>query len=199
MAPRPPSKPKASLDVVTSEALRAWRRTYSTAPLPDLFVLGVRGYYRDLMGREGVNDVGMYDDALFIVSPPLGAMTSWNANTDPSRYGVNKNADGKMMARLKTGCWKMISRLHRGKYQAFGQGEFPVTVERIAADGSIAQTETGRFGIDLHLGGDNGTSSEGCQTVPPEQWEDFRRTLNSALHLHHASYFHYFLIDGPIA
>lgn len=198
MAPRPQSKPKAGLDVVTSEALRAWRRTYSTAPLPDLFVLGCRGYYRDLMGRVGVNDLNQYDDSIFIVSPPLGALTSWNANTDPSRYGWNAGA-GKYMARLKTGCWKMIPRMHRGKYQAYGQGEFPVTVERIAADGSIAQTEEGRFGIDLHLGGDNGTSSEGCQTIPPEQWEDFRKALNAALHLHHASYFHYLLIDGPIA
>jgi lysozyme len=198
MVPRPPSKPKATIEAVTAEALRAWRRVHESEPLPDLFVLGCRSYYRDSMGKPGQNDLSQYDDSFFIVSPPLDAMTSWNGNTDPSRYGWNAGA-GKYMARLKPGVWKMITRMHRGKYQAYGQGENPVTVERIKSDGSIAETETGRFGIDLHLGGNNGTSSEGCQTVPPEQWEAFRKTLNSALHLHHASFFHYILIDGPIA
>ena len=196
MVPRPSSRPQASLSKVTAVALRAWQKAGNASPLPDFLLVGVRGYFSQSIGAPG-NDISAYDDALFLVTPT--GFSAWNANVDPSRYGINKNAGGKMMARLKTGCWKMISRMHRGKYQAFGQGEFPVTVERIAADGSIAQTETGRFGIDLHLGGDNGTSSEGCQTVPPEQWEDFRKTLNSALHLHNASYFHYLLIDGPIA
>jgi lysozyme len=177
-------------------ALKRWRASKGEAAFPELFLLGVRGYFSESIGKPG-NDISAYDDALFLVSP-LG-FSSWNANVDPSRYGVNKNAEGKCMARLAPGCWKMISRIHRGKYQAFGQGGHEVTVERIDAHGKVAQTETGCFGINIHLGGVNGTSSEGCQTLPPEQWPDFRKTLNAALHLHDASYFHYILIDGPIA
>ena len=196
MVPLPPSKPKASLSLVMATALKRWRASKGEAAFPELFLLGVRGYFSESIGEPG-NDISAYDDALFIVSPQ--GFSAWNANVDPSRYGVNKNAEGKCMARLAPGCWKMVSRMHRGKYQAFGQGGHEVTVERIDAHGKVAQTETGCFGIDIHLGGVNGTSSEGCQTLPPEQWPDFRKTLNAALHLHDASYFHYILIDGPIA
>ncbi len=57
---------------------------------------------------------------------------------------------------------------------------------------------SGEFGINLHLGGTNGTSSEGCCTLPPEQWSDFRRTLNETLHLAGLKWFAFILIEGPI-
>lgn len=194
MIPIPQSRPKASLSVVMAAAKAEWEKT-NTTPLPSLFVLGVRGYYDSTIGEAG-NDINAYDDAFFIISPL--SMTSWNGNTDPTRYGVNPRADGKCMARLKTGCWTMRPRMHRGKYQAYGQEESPVTVERIRANGSISRTETGCFGIDLHLGGINGTSSEGCQTVPPDQWEKFRKELNATLHLNKVKKFSYILINGPL-
>ena len=196
MIPIPKSKPKATRDIVISKATEAWADKHGTAPLPERFVLAVRGYYQDTMGEPGVNDLSMYDDALFIVAPT--SMTSWNANVDPSRYGWNAGA-GKYMARLQPGCWWFKPLIHRGRYQAFGQGDNLVTVERIRKDGSVAQTETGEFGINLHLGGVNGTSSEGCLTVPPERWSDFRRTLNQVLHLAGLKRFALILIDGPIA
>ena len=195
MIPIPKSKPKATRELVIAKATEAWAKEHGTAPLPDRFVFAVRGYYRDSMGEVGTNDVGIYDDGFFIVTPQ--EMTSWNGNTDPGRYGFNNNA-GKYMARLKPGCWWFRSLIHRGKYQAFGQGENLVTVERIRSDGSIAKTESGEFGINLHLGGVNGTSSEGCLTLPPEQWRDFRRTLNAVLHLAGLKRFALILISGPI-
>ena len=136
MIPIPKSKPKASRDLVIAKATEAWADKHGTSPLPERFVFAVRGYYSITIGEEG-NNINVYDDAFFIVTPTN--MTSWNGNTDSSRYGWNANA-GKFMARLKPGCWWFKPLIHRGRYQAFGQGENLVTVERIKKDGSIGVT-----------------------------------------------------------
>jgi len=81
---------------------------------------------------------------------------------------------------------------------AFGQGDDEVTVERLRSDATIAQTETGCFGINLHRAGVNGTSSEGCMTVPQDQWVQFRNTLDLALEKTGVKTFPLILIDGPI-
>ena len=138
-----------------------------------LFVVAVRGLFSLTIGAPG-NDINVYDDGLYVVQPAANGdpvVKTWNANTDPTRYGRNAHAGGKFMARLKPGFWWMQERLHGGRYRAFGQCESPVTVERIDEAGNVRQTETGCFGIDLHPGGINSTSSEGCQTVPRETWE----------------------------
>jgi lysozyme len=190
----PPNKPRASLSVVVDAAAKA----LGERPMPEIFVLMDRAYYDRTMGNPG-NDVGIYDDAAFIVSP-LG-FTSWNANTDPSRYGWNPNA-GKYMARLKPGIYTFRRLKHRASspsgYMAFGQGPDPVTVERIRRDGTIAETETGCFGINLHRGGVNGTSSEGCLTIPPSQWPYFDDRLSDILTRTGLKTFPLILIDGPI-
>lgn len=194
--PIPPSKPHASLSVVMAAAEKA----NGGKPLPAVFVLAVRGYYRDTMGVPRSNDYGIFDDAFFIVSP--FGFSAWNGNSDPSRIGWNGNA-GKFMARLKPGVYTYQRLKHHASrpdgYMAFGQGERPVTVERLRQDGTIAQTETGYFGINLHRAGINGTSSEGCCTVPREQWEDFRDTLSDAMRKSAVSSFSLILVDGPIA
>jgi lysozyme len=81
---------------------------------------------------------------------------------------------------------------------AFGQGSRPVTVERLDAAGKVRQTETGEFGINLHRAGVNGTSSEGCQTVPPDQWDAFHALLTKELKAAGMKTFPYILIQGPI-
>jgi lysozyme len=134
------------------------------------------------MGEPGRNDVGIYDDAIFIIDP--FNVTSFNANVDPSRYGWNEGA-GKYMARLSLGVWTYKPLKHHASkpsgYLAFGQGDSPVTVQRMTAAGEIHDEETGYFGINLHRGGVNGTSSEGCLTIPPAQWVSFHFNLNLAL------------------
>ena len=194
------TKPRASRNTVIAAATTAWQEKHGNAPLPSLLVLAVRGYYRDTMGKPGVNDHGIYDDAFFIVTPT--GMTAWNGNTDPSRLGWNPGA-GKYMARLKPGVWTFRRLKHRasspGGYMAYGQGENPVTVERLRNDGTIAQTETGTFGINLHRGGNSGTSSEGCCTVPREQWAEFDRALFRSLADADTLTFPFILINGPIA
>lgn len=191
--PIPPSKPQAPLSLVMRKAAERWELDHPGIPLPSFFVLAVRAYYSATIAPVG-NNLSAYDDAMFIASP-LG-FSGWNANTDPSRYGWNPNA-GKYMARLKPGCWKFGKVMHRQSYQAFGQVR-PVTVERIRQDGSIAVTETGDFGIHDHLGGVNGTSSEGCLTHPANQWVPYRNTLNKVIGNLRVKDYDLILIDGPI-
>jgi hypothetical protein len=197
-APIPNSKPQATVAVVMEAARKEWIKKHDK-PLPEFFVLAVRGYYRDSMGKPGVNDYGIYDDGLFIVSP-LG-FTSWNGNTDPSRLGWNPNA-GKYMARLQTGCWRFNHLKHHASrpdgYYAFGQGGNPVTVDRVEADGDVRTSETGTFGINLHRGGNNGTSSEGCVTVAREQWDSFYTKLHSTMRSLNVSTFDFIVTMGPI-
>ena len=188
------SKPKASRQRVEVAALKAWKADGRKAEdFPSIYVLAVRGYYRDTMGVVGKNDVGIYDDAIFIVTPDH--FSSWNANTDPSRYGWNAGA-GKFMARLKPGVWSFRRLKHKASspngYMAFGQGSLPVSVERIKQDGAVAMTESGEFGINLHRGGNNSTSSEGCQTIIPTQWPDFDKTLSTIIG---GNRFNYMLVD----
>ena len=132
-----------------------------------------RGYFRDTMGEKGKNDVGIYDDAFFWRAP--NAYSAWNGNSDPSHLGWNPNA-GKFMARLMTGVWRFVKWKHRGQYWAFGQGENKVGVERLDSAGVLHKVESGTFGINIHRGSQNHTSSEGCQTLPPSQWEAFKAT-----------------------
>ena len=75
------------------------------------------------------------------------------------------------MATLKPGLWLAHGfGLHRSKYMALTQTKGTVTVVR---DGDPNYEDTGYFGINIHKGSYNGTSSEGCQTIYPAQWESF--------------------------
>ncbi len=136
------------------------RRAGITAPVA---LLGVRGYFRDTMGVKGKNDVGIYDDAIFVLCP--NGVISFNANTDPSRLGMNAKI-GKPMAMLAPGTWTYMPGMHKGQYLALVQAR-PVTVLRGDTE------DTGWFGINIHKGGYNTTSSEGCQTIYPDQWDSF--------------------------
>lgn len=138
-------------------------------------LLGRRGYYRDLMGYVGRNDNGIYDDAIFIVSPDL--FRPFNANTDPSRVY-------KRVATLRPGRYLYqigihgLSKPKDRQYRALVQAT-PVTVDRFEGP-----TETGFFGINIHRGGVNTTSSEGCQTIYPTQWEEFMNLVQQGLRKH---------------
>lgn len=150
------------------------------------FLLGRRGYYRDSMGEPGVQEIGIYDDALILVTPEVTA--AFNANTDPSRHG-----DG--MAHLKAGLWLYrlgihgLSRPKSRQYEALVQAA-PVTVQREGQG-----DDTGWFGINIHRGGYNTTSSLGCQTVHPDQWPAFISLVRGEMHRHDRKSIPYVLTD----
>ncbi|HET8777991.1 MAG TPA: hypothetical protein VFN76_10060 [Candidatus Limnocylindria bacterium] len=147
-------------------------------------LLGIRGYYRDTMGVSGANDRGIYDDAIIVVSPT--AFVTFNANTDPSvaRTGI---------AVLAPGVWFYTRGLHgitkEHPYPALVQAK-PVTVVR---DGG--KTETGYFGINIHRGSRTSTSSLGCQTLYPDQWDSFYGLVSGEMTRHNTPEIPYCLID----
>lgn len=128
-----------------------------------LVVLAIRGYYKRTMGNPRQNDIGIYDDCIVAITPD--SMLAVNGNTDPSTLKKGR-------ATLVTGWWMDTHCLdtHRGKvpHRAICQRLMPVTVDRY-----LVGKDTGMFGINLHRGGRRTTSSEGCLTVPPDQWDAF--------------------------
>ena len=153
-------------------------------------VVGIRGYYRDTMGAVGKNDIGLYDDALVVVSPNVHA--AFNANVDPTRLGWNAKAK-KPMAQLKPGVYRYKLGLHgisRGNpYKALVQAG-PVTVMRGDKE------ETGYYAINIHRGGST-TSSEGCTTLPPgANWNGFIALVESEMKRNNAKTLSYVLVSN---
>ena len=150
-------------------------------------LLGVRGYYKKTLGNPLANDRGIYDDAIFVLSPD--GFTAYNANTDPS---VKRNG----IAVLKAGnvyLYKIGLHNMKNPYKALRQyGR--VTVIR---DGGKEETDTAKapFYIDIHKGGYNTTSSLGCQTVPPAQWLSFLHNVEDQLKRYKQTIIPYALVE----
>jgi len=133
-------------------------------------VVGIRSYYLDSARPSGVDDRGIYTDALFVDTPD--AFAAFNGNTDPSRPGNARTRGGRGgIAVLNPGMW-YAHRLDRckGGYLALCQRLGQVSVNR---PGTLHSAETRMFGIDIYKGGYNSTTSAGSQTVHPDQWTAF--------------------------
>ena len=152
--------PQKEPQINREELMKLIATHYPDFKLNKFAVIGLRGYYKDTMGKVGENDRSIYDDALIILTET--EMHAFNGNCDPSIYRPG-------IAKLKAGVWPVYKfDLHKGKYLALCQRAGNVTVFR---DGK--GEDTGMFGINIHKGGYNTTSSEGCQTSYPSQWDRF--------------------------
>lgn len=171
-------------------------------------ILAVRAYYRDSIGRVGLNETGVYDDAMFLCAP--GIFRAVNANADPSNLGWNPGV-GKPYAMLQPGLWYFRRGAHKGKKLALRQctdeeasehgipndGEFKV-MRMFGENDARNYKETGYFAINVHSGGYTSTSSWGCLTIPPEDYPDFMTQVWDSSIKCRQSRIPVLLIDGPI-
>ncbi len=179
-----------------------------TEELTQAVIIGIRGYE-----DPGANQVGIYDDCICIVSPDQ--FLAVNGNTDPSKlqpgvailqpgtYQYRKGIHGmhhldmtnpKDKALLDNAV-KYGTDISAFTYWAFRQAG-DVTVQR---EGGKLQTDnpSARFWIDIHRGGSQGTSSLGCQTVIPYEWNDFKKLGYSEMTKYSQATINYILINKP--
>lgn len=184
----PISTPKLALKEVEAIINKA-KKSGNKNIYPDdvVFVVAIRGYRKKSMGDPTKNDRGIYDDAIFIVSP--SHFSSWNANVDPGAFR-------KGIANLKEGIWRYRPGPHGitfnrpgYPYPAFVQAA-PVTVVR-----DCVGDDTGWFGINIHRGSNNSVSSLGCQTLPPKIWDSLESQINFQLKTQKQKSFAYILIS----
>ncbi len=159
----PASRPK----ITHSEISELVSTTYPDFEPPYFYIAGIRGYYLNTIGQPGVNDRKVYDDAIILVGKDDKEIFTFNANTDPSAFR-------RSIANLKPGVWPVYTfAKHKNKYLALCQRAGKVTVIRDGDKDHAATEDTGMFGINIHHGGYVDTSSLGCQTIPPQQWNEF--------------------------
>jgi lysozyme len=157
-------------------------------------LVGIRGYFRNTMGIPGRNDVGLYDDAIVLISPT--AFVAFNANTDPSRQTPT-------VATLAPG----IHRYCKGRHGISRKPPYvPYAAFRPATVGEkLPVTRGGKpsvgVAINIHKGGATTTSSEGCQTIVPGQWAAFQKLAYAEMDRHRQTTIPYLLVenDGSIA
>jgi len=158
----PQSKPK----LTRQEAERLLIDNGIDLGFEKIVVIGIRGYYKNTFGKPFENDRNFYDDACFVITKSYFGM--WNFNVDPSKFR-------KGIATLVKGVYRLIKWKHKGEYAAL-----QVKEDTVSRDGDT-KLDRGRHGINFHYGGDDDTWSEGCQTFPKKQFQEFQGTVYSLM------------------
>ena len=188
--------------------------SFADGTTDSVFLLGIRGFLEP--GAD--NKRGIYDDAIFLVTPE--ECLGFNANTDPSitRKGIAVLQPGKYSYKQGLHGIHHLNMADAGDkalydklittgrdlepipgrilpYHAFRQAA-PVTVLRDGALTTETKTDPDQWPwIDIHRGGYNTTSSEGCQTIFPDQWPEIKEKGYAAMNAAGLQIIHYFLVN----
>jgi hypothetical protein len=203
-----PAIPQAKLRLLCE---MVWRESGYHEPLPNAYAWSCRAYYRDSLGRPGMNDRGINDDAIGFVTDQADYRV--RANVDPSihRTGV-ASLKARQVVWYRPG-WHGYASIYG--HPAFRQ-DSPVTVKRDGTEhfkpgtrhktygiclGDGYWTDLGfgeKFWTNLHRQTGRGTSSLGCQTVPQPQWAVLHKLILAELSRLGMSRFPCIILDGPI-
>lgn len=158
-----------------------------------LAVVAIRGYYLNTMGVLAKNDRGIYDDCIVVITDKI--CVPFNGNTDPSAFRP-RTSKQQGMATLKLG----VHWYHRGNhgisrpgggYPAFRPAN-PAERLPVTRDGQVG--DFWGIAINLHRGSKTSTSSEGCQTLWPDQWGEFYGLVDTQMTKVGVSKFPYVLV-----
>jgi lysozyme len=176
----PKSRPQQSKEKSLAMVIRAG--------IEDRVVLiGIRGYYSETFQPSG-NQRSVYDDAIILLSPSVHA--SFNANTDPSIFK-------KGIAVLKTG----VHRYRKGNHGISKPGGGYPALRPANAKEQLPVTRDGEgdsmgTAINIHKGGYSTTSSLGCQTIYPSQWDGFINLVYSEMSRYNQKTIPYLLVEN---
>lgn len=204
-----PSPPKIRRELAVELGTEAWKQANGDDPMPDVWLFMVRGYRATSMGPTPLNDPGIWDDLIALVTPH--SFHAINANTDPSRYGWNPGV-GKPYGILQPGVWWWYPGPHKGHTPAFRQADDSETGRKLGFphDGKFFVErcwgrndprnyhEWGHQQVNIHLGGINSTSSWLCLTVPPQGGEQFLQRAWDSLKAYKQKVIPGVLIEGPV-
>jgi hypothetical protein len=181
----PPAKPQQK----RSEIEKLLRRAGVTDKVS---LVGIRGYYKNSMGKKNANDIGIYDDGMFLVAPE--AYATFNANTDPSilRPGI---------ATLVPGTYRYRKGRHGISRGAGYPALRPATPgERLPVRRWNPKTKDYYYdegvAINIHKGSYNSTSSAGCQTIYPSQYDAFIALVYSEMKRNNQTTIPYILVEN---
>lgn len=164
----PPNRPNFDRSWLFKQMFEKIPYLIKTLKGEELFLIGIRGYYLNTMGKKNENDFDLYDDAIALVS--TRKIWTFNCSMDPQ---VVKNH----VAQLPDGVIWYKQGQHGisgdNPYDALRQAK-PVRVRRY-------NDKTGEWFLDdlgwpftnIHKGGWTRTGSLGCITIYPSQWDEF--------------------------
>lgn len=149
--------------------------------IDEVVLIGIRGYYLDTFGKRGENDRNVYDDVILLLSPRR--FKAFRANTDPSVYRAG-------IATMKTGVHRYYKGKHKKRYWALRLVGEQVPVSRDGQNG----TKVG-IALNIHKGGNRTTGSEGCQTLMPNDWDEFIELVYEEMEHYDQANIPYILIE----